>query len=220
MVYSARLGDFARVRFGGTMMNVIANVSPVIVFGASVSLFQPVPASAQDIAADMDAIRAATAKYADVNAALADGFIPDPSGMCVSAAAEGLPAEMGAMGIHYMNMARLGITAAAPRVDGNGSNTDFTQPSILLYEPQADGSMKLLGVENLVFVASWTAAGNSGAPVTDGQSWNKMTDDPATAGDEAHGFQPHYDLHIWTARDNPAGPMAPFNPAVTCPMAG
>ncbi len=201
-------------------MIVITKVTTVIVLGASVSLFQPTPASAQDIAAEMDAIRAATEKYADVNAALADGFIPDPSGMCVSAAMEGLPAEMGAMGIHYLNMARLGITAAEPRIDGNGSNTDFTQPSILLYEPQADGSLKLAGVENLVFIESWTAAGNSGAPTFAGHSWDTMMDNPDTAGDEAHGFQPHYDLHVWTVRDNPAGPTVPFNPAVTCPMAG
>lgn len=201
-------------------MKVMTKVSTVVLLGTSVALFQPVPASAQDIAAEMDAIRAATAKYADVNAALADGFIPDPSGMCVSAAAEGLPAEMGAMGIHYLNMARLGITAAEPRIDGNGSNTDFTQPSVLLYEPLADGSMKLVGVENLVFIEGWTAAGNAAAPEFMGQTWDKMVDDPATPGDEAHGFQPHYDLHIWTARDNPAGPMLPFNPAVACPMAG
>ena len=80
--------------------------------------------------------------------------------------------------------------------------------------------MKLAGVENLVFIANWTAAGMGGAPTFAGQSWDTMMDNPDTAGDEAHGFQPHYDLHVWTVRDNPAGPTTPFNPAVICPMAG
>ena len=52
---------------------------------------------------DLDVIRAAAAKFKDVNIALAEGFIRDPSGLCVSAAAEGLPAEWSAMGLHYIN---------------------------------------------------------------------------------------------------------------------
>ena len=90
---------------------------------------------------EIEAIRAATAKYADVNVALAEGFIPDPSGQCVSAAAEGLPAEWGAMGIHYLHPGKLGLAPPGGRVSGNGLVTDFTTPTILLYEPQADGSL-------------------------------------------------------------------------------
>ena len=94
-----------------------------------------------EVANEIKAVKAATAKYQDVNVALAEGFIPDPSGHCISAAAEGLPPEWGAMGIHYLNMAKLKITAAEPRVDGDGTHTDFTAPGVLLYEPQADGSL-------------------------------------------------------------------------------
>ncbi|MGP1674052.1 MAG: hypothetical protein ACTS8Z_02415, partial [Candidatus Limnocylindrales bacterium] len=36
---------------------------------------------------------------------------------------------------------------------------DFGNPAILIYEPQADGGMELVAVENLVFVAAWEAAG-------------------------------------------------------------
>lgn len=170
----------------------------------------------QASAGEIDDIRAATAKYADVNVALADGFIPDPSG-CISAAAEGLPAELGAMGIHYIHPGRLGITATEPKVDGNGMVTDFATPSILLYEPQADGSLKLIGVENLVFQAAWKAAGNDGPPMFGAQVWDSMADDMNTSGDEAHAFMPHYDLHVWTERENPSGMYMAFNPAVTCP---
>jgi hypothetical protein len=169
-----------------------------------------------DEAAEIAAIRAATEKYQDVKAALADGYIPDPAGQCVTAEAEGLPPEWGAMGIHYLNPAALKITATKPRVDGMSTYTDFMKPAILLYEPQADGSLVLTGVENLVFIAAWKAAGNAALPEFAGKPWHTMIDDPATKGDEAHGFAPHYDLHLWAFRDNPTGAVMPFNPNVSC----
>jgi hypothetical protein len=44
-----------------------------------------------------------------------------------------------------------------------------------------------------------------------------MVDNPATPDvDEAHGFMPHYELHMWLYRDNPNGLFAPFNPDVSC----
>ena len=69
-----------------------------------IALFVAGPVAAHS--EDLDVIRAATAKFKDVNIALAEGFIRDPSGHCVSAAAEGLPAEWGAMGLHYINPGR------------------------------------------------------------------------------------------------------------------
>ena len=172
-------------------------------------------AAAQNATEEIAAVEAAAEKYRDVNVALAEGFIPDPSGHCVSAAEEGLPPEWGGMGIHYLNMAALKITAGEPRVDGEGTHTDFMNPAILLYEPQKDGSLELVGVENLVFQKSWHAAGNSEPPSFAGRIWDAMADDPATGADEAHGFEPHYDQHVWF-RDNPAGALLPFNPNVTC----
>jgi len=165
----------------------------------------------------MDAIRAATAKYQDIKVALAEGYIPDPSGACVSAAAEGLPPELGAMGIHYLNPGLLGLAPPGGRVSGNGLVTDFTTPSVLLYEPQVDGSLKLLGVENLIFQAAWKEAGYMAPPSYGDQVWDTMADMSGTGGDEAHGFEPHYDLHVWTERENPAGPFVAFNPAASCP---
>ncbi len=172
-------------------------------------------AMAQDAAAEIAAVKAATEKYQDVNVALAEGFIPDPSGHCISAAMEGLPPEWGSMGIHYLNPAALNITASEPRLDGQSTHTDFMKPAILLYEPQADGSLELVGVENLVFQEAWLAAGNTEPPTFAGRVWDTMADDPATAGDEAHMFEPHYDQHVWF-RENPAGNLIPFNPNVTC----
>lgn len=169
-----------------------------------------------DEASEIAAVRAAVEKYQDVNVALAEGYVPDPNGHCVSAAAEGLPAEWGSMGIHYLNPGLLQITATEPRVAGNGTHTDFLKPAILLYEPQADGSLVLVGVENLVFKDAWEAAGNGAPPAFAGRSWDTMADDPNTPGDEAHGFAPHFDQHVWLFREHPTSALMPFNPNVTC----
>lgn len=162
-------------------------------------------------------VRALTERFQDVNVALAEGYIRDPGDMCDTADMMGQPASLGAMGIHFFRPDLLGITAPPnPRVDGNGIHTDFRNPSILIYEPQQDGSLALVAVENLVFQKSWAATGAKGPPSFHGVAWDTMQDDPATAIDEAHMFEPHYDRHVWIYRDNPSGVFAQFNPDVTC----
>ena len=162
-------------------------------------------------------VRQATERFQDVNVALAEGYIRDPFNMCETAEMMGLPAADGAMGIHFFRPDLLGITAPpSPRVDGNGTHTDFRRPSILIYEPQADGSLQLVAVENLVFAAAWHAAGHAAPPTFHGVPYDSMKDDPNTPLDEAHMFAPHYDRHVWIYRDNPNGVFTPLNPAVSC----
>jgi hypothetical protein len=166
---------------------------------------------------DLAEVRAATDRFRDVQVALAEGYVQDPSGMCITAEMEGRPASEGAMGVHYFRPDLLGITGPPnPRVTGTGTHTDFRNPAVLIYEPQADGSMELVAVENLVFIAAWEQAGNREAPSFHGVAWDRMVDDPATEVDEAHGFDPHYDRHVWIYRANPDGVFAPFNRNVTC----
>jgi hypothetical protein len=173
-------------------------------------------ASADDFSAAVEKVGAVTERFKDVKVALAEGYIPDPAGHCVTAEGEGLPAELGGMGIHYLRPDMLGITATTPRVDGTGTHTDFDNPAILLYEPQADGSLVLIGAENLVFKKAWEAAGNSEPPVFAGRKWDLMEDDPNTPGDEAHGFEAHYDQHVYFKGDDADAAVNPFHPAVTC----
>ena len=193
---------------------------------ASIPLFTPSHAAAQDVARaaawdqrvparEMAAIRAATEKYRDVNAAIADGYIL-PMKMCVMSTDEGQPAQLGGMGLHYARPDLLGITAQAPRVDGVGTHTDFMQPSVLVYQPMDDGSLKLVAIENLVWVKAWHEAGHADPPSFHGMQYYYMHDNPETEVDEAHGFMPHYELHFWLYEDNPAGMFAPFNPRVSC----
>lgn len=166
---------------------------------------------------DLAAVRTATARFRDVKVALAEGYVRDPMNICDTADMMGKPAEVGAMGIHFFRPDLLGITAPpSPRVNGNGTHTDFAKPSILIYEPQKDGSLQLVAVENLVFIKAWEAAGNTAPPSFQGVLYDRMVDDPATTVDEAHMFEPHYDRHVWLYRDNPKGVFAQFNPNVTC----
>jgi hypothetical protein len=162
-------------------------------------------------------VRAAAQRFTDVNVALAEGYVRDPANQCETADMMGLPASTGAMGIHFFRPDLLGITAPpAPRVNGAGVHTDFRDPAILIYEPQADGSLELVAVENLVFQRAWREQGHVEPPSFHGRPYEAMADDPATAVDEAHMFEPHYDRHVWVFRHNPSGVFAPFNPAVSC----
>jgi hypothetical protein len=173
--------------------------------------------SSAAVGPDLEEIRAATSRFRDVNVALAEGYVREPADICHTAEMMGKPAEYGAMGIHFARMDLLGITGPPnPRVSGTGTHTDFLQPAVLLYEPQEDGSLELVAVENLVFIEAWYAAGHTAPPSFQGVPYDRMVDDPKTELDEAHEFEPHYDRHVWLYRENPMGMYAQFNPNVTC----
>ena len=194
------------------------SIFPTMVAGIVAAACAPaplvVPADGEPTLAE---VRALTERFQDVRTALAEGYIRDPFDLCDTAAMMGKPASLGAMGVHYFRPDLLGITEPpSPRVNGDGTHTDFREPSILIYEPQADGSLRLVAVENLVFARAWKAKGHKEPPRFHGIPYDTMVDDPDTAADEAHMFEPHFDRHVWIYRDNPNGVFTPFNPAVTC----
>jgi hypothetical protein len=165
----------------------------------------------------LEEVRAATEKYQDPEAALADGYLRDPMNLCTTAPEEGLPAELGGMGVHFFRPDLLAITGTEPRVSGTGMHTDFLRPSVLVYYPDETGTLRLGAVENLVWEGAWKTAGNEGPPEYHGHPYVHRVDDPATPEvDEAHMFDPHYELHVWLYVENPAGVFAPYNPSVTC----
>lgn len=177
----------------------------------------PLYAHAPSVEPTLEQVRAATERFQDVKVALAEGYVRDPMNMCDTAEMMGKAPALGAMGIHYFRPDLLGISAPPnPRVNGNGTHTDFLKPSILIYEPQADGSLRLVAVENLVFAKAWHTAGHAKPPSFQGVEYDDMKDDPATKVDEAHMFEPHYDRHVWLYRHNPNGMYAQFNPNVSC----
>lgn len=174
-----------------------------------------VGACSGDAEPSLDQVRQAAERYRDVRVAIADGYTTDDK--CVTAEMLGFPAEQGAMGLHYVRRDLLGLPdKPVGRVAGTGTYTDFAKPAMLVYEPQPDGGLELVAVENLVFKKAWEAAGNRKPPSFHGNPYLLLADNPATPLDEAHNFEDHYELHAWVIRDNPLGMFAPFSPKVTC----
>lgn len=98
--------------------------------------------------------------------------------------------QAGAMGVHYLNTS---LVSATPQV---------TQPQIMIYEPQQDGTSKFVGVE---FIIPYSVIGeDQPAPELFGQPFMKN----AT-------FQ-LWGLHVWVGRSNPSGLFAMWNPDVSC----
>ena len=134
-------------------------------------------------------LRRSLAPYADVQRALADGFIP------VSECTE---SPEGGMGVHFLNPAR----AMAP--------VNASEPALLLYSPTADGGFELIGAE-------WFQADADQDLSTDGDRpslWGRPFEGPMTGHSPV--MPVHYDLHVWLFDSNPDGVFAPWNPSVSC----
>ena len=165
-------------------------------------------------------VKSIAERYRDVNVAKAEGYTTDNK--CTTAEMLGFPAGLGAMGLHYVRRDMLGLPPkpAPPgsgRVRGTGTHTDFRRPAMLVYEPQPDGSLELVAVENLVFASAWhQGLGRKEPPKFHGRTYDLLVDKPQTKVDEAHGWEPHYEQHVWAFRDNPNGAYHEFNPNVTC----
>lgn len=128
-------------------------------------------------------LRRVTARYHDVNVATHDGFVPVTTACEEEEGGETMP-------IPYASFDRL--------LDGA---LDPSRPDALLYEPEANGRLRLVGVEMAVPYPLWTAA-----------------EPPTFLGvplqrEDALGV---YGLHVWVWYDNPAGMFAEANPHVTC----
>ena len=51
--------------------------------------------AAADPTGELEALRRATERFRDVDVALAEGYVPDPTGMCIMAETEGWPRQLG-----------------------------------------------------------------------------------------------------------------------------
>ena len=108
--------------------------------GVPAQFARPGTAGADGIAA----AQRATARYHDVDAALADGWVADDH--CVE-----FP-PLGGMGYHYLNPGRLdGVVEAAA-------------PEVILYEPQRNGRLRLVAVEYIVPFGGEPRAADGGTP--------------------------------------------------------
>lgn len=161
---------------------------------ASLSLAIVGPVAAKPAAQDatptlVEAVKEATAPYADATAAAAAGYMPMLG--CVNGPTGG------AMGLHYMN----------PDLIGDGELA-AEKPEALLYE-QKDGKLQFLGVEYLVLADAWDGS-HDGPPILMGQLFNYV------GAPNRYGNPAFYELHVWAGKDNPSGMFADNNPNVSC----
>lgn len=106
----------------------------------------------------------------------------------------------GGMGYHYGNTALFDATV------------DLLHPETVIYEPQAGGNMRLVGMEYIVPIDAWAAAGHN---LDDPTDVPELLEQKYTR----HSFLPIFKLHIWLWQDNPKGTFADWNPKVSCQYA-
>jgi hypothetical protein len=149
------------------------------------------PDQKKQASALVNAVRAATERFQDVEAAKGEEY-----GLlfgCVSGD------DRGAMGLHFVKGSLL-----------NDGEVDVTQPEILLYEPLPNGRLRLTGADYLVFADDWNANHSDGPPQLMGQLFH-LFDSP-----NRFGLRAFYTLHVWAWKENPTGTFTNWNPNVSC----
>ncbi|OBQ63287.1 hypothetical protein [Mesorhizobium erdmanii] len=126
-------------------------------------------------------VRTANSRFENVAMATKEGYAPIP---CASGIAGG------AMGIHYVNAAYLKDDAV-----------DLAKPEAVMYEPMADGKLKLVAVEYIT---------SKGPASLEGQLFN------FNSAPNRYGLGAFYELHVWAWKKNPTGTFADMNPDVSC----
>jgi hypothetical protein len=137
-------------------------------------------------------VRAATSRFADINAATAAGWVQGTP--CVSGP------DFGAMGVHFVLPARI-----------QSAVLDARQPQALIYEPLETGAFRLVGVEFIILADTWqTNNPNAGPPALDGNLLNYV------GAPNRYGLPAFYELHVWAFEHNPNGSFADWNTHVVC----
>src|SRR5690348_5836264 len=124
----------------------------------------------------MKAVRDATDRFHDVSKAQAAGYALQFG--CVTGS------DSGAMGMHFVN---------GPLV--NDGIIDVTRPEIVIYEPQPDGSLRLIGADFLVLADQWNAS-HSAPPQLMGQLFHLFE------APNRFGLPAFYTLHVWAWKNN------------------
>jgi hypothetical protein len=164
---------------------LLASLAALVLLGSTVSA--SANASHRPVTnRDLQAIRAATAKYHNIATALADGYVPFVDINGVSCIAE---PGMGGMGVHFVNP---------------------EQPEALVYAPDRDGTLRLAALEYLVDKLAWTSTHSAPPALFPGNPFDE-TDAP-----NRFGLADFYSQHVWAWKRNPAGSLAMWNPHVHC----
>jgi hypothetical protein len=129
------------------------------------------PSDSRGVEEQLEEVRSATERYQDVRLAEADGYTMGES--CIPG-----------LGYHFVR-----------EVAEGQEQLEITEPNSVLYAPQPDGSLKLVGVG---YVSKRAAV-----------LFDEAFSPPSTL--------PYYTLHAWVWEENPDGVFEHINPNVTCP---
>jgi hypothetical protein len=141
---------------------------------------------------DLAAVKAGTARFHNVEQAIAAGYALPAEGPLH----ECIASTGGAMGYHYINGALLSGDEAAV--------ADPARPEALVYAPDKHGKLRLVAVEYVIFQSDMPSQ-----PTLFGEPFMDMAVNP-------FGLPPFWALHAWVWEENPVDTFAPFNPAVSC----
>jgi len=136
--------------------------------------------------------RQATARFHDVDKAVAAGYAEFHDAADI--ACIDLPGT-GGMGVHFVNGNLVGDDALDPRT-----------PEALVYERRG-GKLHLVALEYIVFESAWQGIR---PPALFGQTFDYV------AAGNRYGLPPFYALHAWLWKPNPAGHLEAWNPRVSC----
>ena len=136
-------------------------------------------------------VREATERFKDVEVAKQEGY-----GLLFGCVSGG---DTGAMGLHFVNLALVGDPTLDPR-----------KPEIVIYEPKANGGVRLIGADFLVFKADWDALHPGEPPQIMGQLLH-LFESP-----NRFGLPDFYTLHVWAWKDNPTGTFVNWHANVSC----
>ena len=147
---------------------------------------------------NLAAVRAATARFHSTAQADAAGYGPFPPGAPLHECISNLSGP-GAMGFHWLNPNYLDDVA------------DPLHPEVLVYAPDANGKLKLVALEYVIFQDAWFAHHPANSmPELFGQMFM------ATGSPNRYEIPAFFALHVWLYKSNPGGMFENFNPTVSC----
>jgi len=90
---------------------------------------------------------------------------------------------------------------------------DVTRPEIVIYEPQPNGRLQLIGADYIVIADQWNAT-HSSPPELMGQLFH-LFDSP-----NRFGLPAFYTLHVWAWKESPTGTFVNWHTNVSCDAFG
>ena len=156
----------------------------------STHIGESIPSGDHPPGALVQAVREATERFRDPAFAQAEGYTPIFG--CVSGP------DRGAMGLHLANFSFV--------ADGQ---LDVAHPELVIYEPKANGHVKLTGAEFLVLKEQWDA-GHAEPPQLMGQVFH------LNLAPNRYRLPAFYSLHVWAWKENPFGAFVNWHPHISC----